>query len=78
MRVESECIMSWLATMFQSKKFTATIATVILFLFNDKLGLNMTPETAEKIVWVVGSFVLGQGLADGLSGGKTSGTGNGK
>lgn len=64
--------MKWITGLFKSKKFTAMAAAFLVFVFNDKLGWGISAETIEQIVYVVGSFVIGQGISDGLSKGATS------
>lgn len=55
---------------FKSKKFTALILGVITLVLTDLL--NWDAATATNVTAVIGSYLLGQGVADGLSKGATS------
>jgi hypothetical protein len=46
------------------KKLTAAISSVALLLMNDWLGLGIDPATAQNVVYVVITYLLGQGIAD--------------
>ena len=66
-------ILKWIGKLFKSKKFTAWFVTMLMVLFNEKLGLNLSAETVENVLkWATGSFLVGQGFADGMSKGATS------
>ena len=52
------------------KKFLALTGYILLTVFKDKLGLG--PDEFEKLSYTLMSFLGAQGLADGLSKGKTS------
>ena len=58
------------------KKFVAAILGVVAVVMTARLGFS--EETTKTVVeWVgavVASFLLGQGVSDGLSGGSTSAT----
>lgn len=67
--------MEWMRKILYSKKVIVSLVgliTSLLIVF----GVNVPPGTEilllKVIAAVVGSFNLGQGLADGLSGGRTS------
>lgn len=52
------------------KKFVMAVFGVVAVVLAAKFGIS--EETTYKIAAMVCSFVLGQGVADGLSGGATS------
>jgi hypothetical protein len=58
--------------MFGSKKFTVAILTVAVVIINKVLGWNIADEMVDKIANVAMVYIGAQGVADGLSGGKTS------
>jgi len=55
---------------FGGKKFLALIAYVLLTVFQSKLGLDAA--AFEKLSYTIMTYLGAQGLADGLSKGKTS------
>lgn len=57
-------------SMFRSKKFVAFLLGVIVLCLKSFLGVD--DETALKIAALVGTYVFGQGIADGMSKGATS------
>ena len=59
-----------LKDLLQSKKFIALIIGILTMVLQQVFDLDA--ETATKIAGLVGAYVLGQGLSDGLSGGMTS------
>lgn len=52
------------------KKFILAIFSVIAIMANAKLG--MSEQTIMTLGGIVAAFCVGQGVADGLSGGATS------
>lgn len=46
----------------KSKKFWAAIAGLAAVIGSSAFGL--APETTEKIVMMIGTYIIGQGLAD--------------
>jgi len=52
------------------KKMAALVGYILLMLFKDKLGVG--PDDVEKISQTLMAYFIGQGVADGLSKGKTS------
>lgn len=58
------------------KKFIIAILGVIAVVITARTGIDVPQETINKVVeaigMIVGGFTVGQGMADGLSGGKTS------
>ena len=56
------------------KKFVVTLLTLLSVVVASLTGYEIQPEIFDKIVWVVCSFLVGQGVADGLSRGATSST----
>ncbi|VAX15367.1 hypothetical protein MNBD_NITROSPINAE04-1966 [hydrothermal vent metagenome] len=58
----------------KSKKLWTTISSIASVIMATQLGL--APEIAETVITAIaliaGAFNLGQGVADGLSNGKTS------
>ncbi len=52
-----------LVDIFTSKKALAAIATLIVIILQ-ALGLPVTDEMIEKILLVVGPYLVGQGIAD--------------
>ncbi len=55
---------------FKSKKFSAFILGLITLVVTDLLGWDAA--TATNITAVIGSYLVGQGVADGFSKGATS------
>jgi len=55
---------------FGGKKMVALIAYVLLVVFKDKVGID--PVAFEKLSQTLMAYFIGQGVADGLSKGKTS------
>lgn len=55
-----------LTTLFSSKKFCALLVTLLVLLATRKLGLTEAEatEVSREIVALVGTFFLGQGIAD--------------
>ena len=60
------------------RKFVAAILGVVAVLLTTKFGYELSEGLQTKIIesigWIVGGYTVGQGVADGLSGGKTSST----
>jgi len=48
-----------------SRKFILTVATALLTVLNDGLGLNLPSESILTITGVVAAYVIGQGYVDG-------------
>ena len=48
-----------------SRKFMLVVATAILSIANDGLGLGLPAESILNVVGLVISYVLGQGYVDG-------------
>ncbi|NQT11908.1 MAG: hypothetical protein HQ582_04110 [Planctomycetes bacterium] len=44
---------------WQSKRFLTAIATVGVVFFQDKLGIDVDPETVQAIVIAVAALILG-------------------
>ena len=57
-------------TMLHSKKFVAFLIGLIVLACKNFLDID--EATATKIAGIIGTYLLGQGVADGLSGGMTS------
>ena len=49
----------------KSRKFILVVATAILTICNDGLGLGLPTESILSIVGLVASYVVGQGYVDG-------------
>jgi hypothetical protein len=49
----------------RSRKFLLVVATAILTICNDGLGLGLPSESLLQVVGLVISYVLGQGYVDG-------------
>lgn len=49
----------------KSRKFILTVATAILTVCNDGLGLGLPSESIMQIVGLVAAYVVGQGYVDG-------------
>lgn len=62
--------MNNIITKFGGKKMCGLVGYIALMLFKDKLGLG--PDEVEKISQTLMAYFIGQGVADGLSKGKTS------
>lgn len=56
--------------MLRSKKVIALLIGIMAMVLQELLGLDA--ETATKIAGLVGAYLIGQGVSDGLSGGMTS------
>jgi len=54
------------------RKFIVTILGLAAMMVNGLTGVNIDDATVQMIAGIVASFVIGQGVADGLSGGATS------
>lgn len=58
------------------KKFIVAVLGVVAVVITARTGIDVPQETINKVVeaigMIVGGFTVGQGVADGLSGGKTS------
>jgi len=52
------------------KKMAALVSYILLMIFKEKVGIG--PEEVEKISQTLMAYFIGQGVADGLSKGKTS------
>jgi uncharacterized membrane protein YjjP (DUF1212 family) len=59
---------------FKSKKFTVTLSGFIAVILVNLLGFTQeaATEITTAIMVLLGAFNIGQGVADGFSGGKTS------
>tara|TARA_R110002110_G_scaffold123748_1_gene300618 strand:- start:295 stop:495 length:201 start_codon:yes stop_codon:yes gene_type:complete len=55
--------MAVLKSLFSSKKFVAMITGVIATLVG-KIGFDVPTETINQVVALVGTYVVGQGVAD--------------
>ena len=55
---------------FKSKKFTAFIVGLIALAITEFAGVS--EQIATEIAGIMGAYLLGQGVADGLSKGATS------
>ena len=55
--------MAVLKSLFSSKKFVAMIAGVLATLIG-KIGFDVPTETINQVVALVGTYVVGQGVAD--------------
>lgn len=55
--------MNVLKNLFSSKKFTAALAGVLVVVAQ-QFGLPITEEAALSILGMLGTYVVGQGLAD--------------
>lgn len=62
--------MKVLVDMLQSKKFLAMLIGILTMALQQFFGLDA--ETATKIAGLIGAYLIGQGVSDGLSGGMTS------
>lgn len=56
--------MTVLKELFGSKKFLASLAGIITVLVATLLKFDIPDETLMAILGVIGTFVLGQGIAD--------------
>jgi len=54
------------------RKFILAIISVVVMVLNGALGLDIPESTVQVVGGIVAAFLLGQGLADGMSGGSTS------
>lgn len=54
---------SVLKQLFESKKFTVALATVIVWLVS-LLGFNVSPETVMQVLSPLYAYILAQGVAD--------------
>jgi len=52
-----------LKKLFESKKFTVALATVIVWLVS-LLGFNVSPETVMQVLSPLYAYILAQGVAD--------------
>ena len=59
---------------FKSKKFTVVITGLIVLVLTQYFGI--AEGAAAEIAGIIGAYVLGQGVADGLSKGATSNVAN--
>ena len=55
---------------FKSKKFTAFITGLVVLVLTQQFGI--AEGAAQEIAALIAAYLLGQGLADGLSKGATS------
>ena len=58
-----QAFMAVLKALFSSKKFVAMLVGIVATLLA-KIGLDVDDATVTKLVGVVVSFILGQGIAD--------------
>lgn len=63
-----------MANFFKSKKFTITISGIIVVILVNVVGVSeqAAKEISIAIIGILAAFNIGQGVADGLSKGKTS------
>jgi hypothetical protein len=65
-------VFAWLG----GRKFVVALLALIAVPLSLHSGITLTPDMQEKILTTIatiaGAFSVGQGIADGLSGGKTS------
>ncbi len=54
----------------KSRKFLLSIATVVLIILNEAVGLNIPEDADWKIIAPVVAFILGESYIDGKSAGK--------
>jgi len=54
----------------KSRKFLLSIATVVLIILNEAVGLNIPEDAYWKIIAPVVAFILGESYIDGKSAGK--------
>jgi len=54
----------------KSRKFLLAIATVILIILNEAVGLSIPEDAYWKIITPVVAFILGESYIDGKSAGK--------
>lgn len=54
---------SVLKQLFESKKFTVALATMIVWLVS-LLGFNVSPETVMQVLSPLYAYILAQGVAD--------------
>ena len=54
---------AFLADVFTSKKALAALGTLLVIILQ-ALGLPITDEMINKILYVVGPYMVGQGIAD--------------
>ena len=70
--------MNYLISALGGKKYTSVIigiiSVILIGVFKDRLGLSeeATETMTLSILGMVGAHNVGQGIADGLTGGKTS------
>ena len=55
--------MDVIKSLFSSKKFVAMITGVVATLIG-KIGWDVSTETINQVVALVGTYILGQGVAD--------------
>ena len=63
-------------TIFYSKKFWVSLAGLILAILAANgvaIPADVRTQIIELIMAIVGAYNVGQGIADGVSGGRTSG-----
>jgi len=58
------------------RKFVVALVSMIGIVVAAVTGIDIAPYK-ETIIGILGTYLLGQGIADGLSGGKTSTTNEG-
>jgi len=54
------------------KKFIVALLGLIAVVVAALTGYEIAPETLQTVAAIVSSYLIGQGVADGFSGGKTS------
>lgn len=54
----------------KSRKFLLSIATVVLIILNEAVGLSIPEDAYWKIITPVVAFILGESYIDGKSAGK--------
>lgn len=54
----------------KSRKFLLAIATVVLIILNEAVGLSIPEDAYWKIIAPVVAFILGESYIDGKSAGK--------
>ena len=52
-----------LKDLFSSKKFLVMLAGIVVMIA-DKIGLNLDPDLVNKMLGLMGAYIIGQGIAD--------------
>ena len=56
----------------KSRKFVLAVASALLVVLNQGLGLNLPDEAIMKVVGIVCSYIFGQSLVDAVAAKKNS------